>query len=231
MPDDGTASVLMTMTRDQLHATAIRYFKTAGPTEPEVALVERDGHRVVFKDYGRGQGWFARLVAPVLIWREASALEALASLPGVPRLIRRVDARGVLIEYCPAVPWGQARPADAAYARLSALVAEIHARGIAHGDLRGGGNFLVDDSGQPYVVDFVARVRRGRTWNIGWNWLFAQFVGADDSALAKLRVKHAPHLATAADRARLARRGPLERLARTIGETVRRLTRQFASRD
>ena len=50
---------------------------------------------------------------------------------------------------------------------------------------------------------------------------------ADESALAKLRVRYAPHLATAADRQTLSTQGPLERIARAIGENTRSLLRYF----
>ncbi|MES1923893.1 hypothetical protein [Salinisphaera sp. T31B1] len=221
------ASGLTRLSRAQLHGYAQHYFKAGGATEPEVALVACGEAQAIFKDYARTPGWFGRVIAPVLIWREASALRQLAGIDGVPRVLRQLDRRGLLIEYLPATPWPKARPPDAAYARLQALVAAMHARGVAHCDLRAPSNILVDDQGQPYIVDFVARVRRGAAWNLPWNWLFRQFVAADDSALVKLRVRFAPSLATAADRARLAERGPLERVARAIGEFSRSIVRFF----
>lgn len=223
-------SALMHMTRDQLHAAATRYYKTSGATEPDVALVEHGGVCAVFKDYGRVSGWFNRLVAPVLLWREATALVALADLDGVPTLYRRVDARGVLIEYCPARAWPEAKPADIAYHRLEALVSAMHERGVAHADLRGGGNILVDDQDRPYLVDFVSRIRRGRSWNLPWNWLFAQFVTADRSALAKLRVRHARHLASAGDYELRNPSTGLARFARRLGQRIRRTVRFFVAR-
>ncbi|ERJ20541.1 putative serine-threonine protein kinase [Salinisphaera shabanensis E1L3A] len=219
--------VLESLTRAQLHAHATRYYKSGGRTEPEVALVVYGDARAVFKDYARTPGWFGRIIAPVLIWREASALRRLDGIVGVPQLYRQLDARGVLIEYLPATPWPQAKPAEAAYHKLDELVDQMHARGVAHCDLRAPSNMLVDEDGQPYIVDFVARVCRGRGWNLPWNWLFRQFVGADESALAKLRVRFAPRLATADDRARLDERGPVERIARAIGERTRAVVRFF----
>ena len=146
-------------------------------------------------------------------------------------VVRRVDRRGVLIEYCPGRPWGQARPSEAAYDRLADLLATIHRAGIAHGDLRGGGNFLVDDNDRPYIVDFVARVKRGSAWNVVWNWVFARFVAADNSALVKLRARHAPHLVSPAEKQAMAHRGRFERLARAAGQAIRRATRHLAPRD
>ena len=228
MPHDRTdLQALRGLTRAQLHAHARRYYKTGGRTEPEVALVVYGDAQAVFKDYARTPGWFGRIIAPVLIWREASALRRLAGITGIPKLYRQLDARGVLIEYLPATPWPQAKPPKIAYERLDALVAAMHARGVAHCDLRAPSNMLVSDDGVPYIVDFVARVCRGRAWNLPWNWVFAQFVGADESALAKLRVRFAPSLATGADRALLAEPGLVERVARAIGERTREIVRFF----
>ena len=218
---------LARLSRSELHAHARHYFKTGGRTEPEVALVVYGGAQAILKDYARTPGWFGRLIAPILIWREYSALVRLAGLQGVPSLHRRLDARGLLMEYLPARPWPSADAPDAAYARLRTLVDAMHRRGIAHCDLRAAGNMLVDDQGRPYIVDFVARVQRGARWNLPWNWLYRQFVRADESALAKLRVRYAPHLATAADRQTLSTQGPLERIARAIGENTRSLLRYF----
>jgi len=219
------------MSREQLHAHATRYFKSGGQTEPEVALVAVNGQQAIFKDYARTPGWFGRIVAPVLLWREASALKALAGVAGIPAIYRQPDRRGILIEYLPAKPWPQSSGVpDGAYAQLDTLVQVMHERGIAHCDLRAGGNMLVDDDGRPYLVDFVARMRRGQAWNLPWNWLFRQFAAADRAALVKLRVRHAPHLASAADRAALAHRGPMERFARAIGSSVRRCVRFFVAR-
>lgn len=214
-------------TREQLHACAQRYFKRGGATEPEVALVERDGQRAILKDYGRTPGWFGRCIAPILIWREASALLRLDAVPGVPQLYRRVDRRALLMAYLPAEPWARARPADASYQRLRELLDAMHAHGVAHCDLRSPSNILVDAEGRPHIVDFVARVHRGNRWNLAWNWLFRRFCGADDSALIKLKQRFAPHLLSPEERAAAAHRGPLERMARRVGADVRRLTRFF----
>lgn len=222
---------LRRLTRAQLHDHARHYYKSGGRTEPEVALIVYGEMRAVFKDFARTPGWFGRLIAPVLIWREASALRRLAGIVGIPQLYRQVDSRGVLIEYLPATPWPQAKPPEVAYDRLEALIAAMHERGVAHCDLRAPSNMLVDDAGTPYIVDFVARVRRGAVWNLPWNWLFRQFVGADLGALAKLRNRFAPRLVTPEDRARLDERGWIERIARAIGERTRMLVRFFVRSD
>lgn len=221
---------LCSLRRDALYARAETFYRRAGGTEPNVAAIGYGGSRAVLKDYGATPGWFGRWLGPLLIRREVQALERLAGLSGIPVLYARVDARAVLMERVPGRPWPQMRPSPVAFQRLEALVAAMHERGVAHCDLRSPSNILVDDEDRPYLVDFVARVRRGAAWNLPWNWLFAQFCRADRNALAKLKLRYAPELATADERERARHRGWLDRLARRLGAGVRALTRLFVKR-
>lgn len=229
MSDDRDLDKLTRMSREQLHAAAMHYYKTGSATVPDVVLVSCGRRQAVLKDYGRTRGWFSRLVAPVLIWREARALSTLDSVEGIPRLYRQLDARALLIEHCPATPWRKNSPGDAAYRRLDELVGNMHAQGVAHCDLRGAGNILVDDQDRPYLIDFVSHIRRGRPWNLPWNWLFRRFTIADQSALAKLRMRQASHLATARDESLQNPSDLISRSARQTGMAIRRIVRLFQS--
>lgn len=227
--DPDAITALAGLSREALYAHAETYFRHAGGTEPNVAVIEHEGVRAVLKDYGAAPGWFGRWLGPLLIRREVQALECLAGLSGIPALYRRVDARALLMEYVPARPWSKMRPGADAFERLEALVGAMHDRGVAHCDLRSPSNILADDAGRPYLVDFVARIRRGAAWNLPWNALFAGFCRADRNALAKLKVRYAPELASEAERAR-ARHGPFDRAARRLGAGIRALTRLFVRR-
>lgn len=222
---------LNTLDRAGLYAHAVHRFRQGGGTEPEVVIVDYEGRRAVLKDYGRGGGWFAWLIGPLLIRREAQALERLAGLPGIPALIRRIDSRGVLMEYVPAEPWPRMQPPAESFDRLHELLASMHARGVAHCDLRAPSNILVDKTGQPYIVDFVARVMRGAGWNHPWAWVFAKFCQADRNALAKLKVRNAPHLATEQERLMAEHRGFWVRFIRGTGAALRSFTRLFVNKN
>lgn len=226
-PDRADVEIMHgTIRREALYARVETYYRHAGGTEPNVAVVAHADGRAVLKDYGAAPGWFGRLLGPLLIRREAQALACLAGLDGIPALYARVDSRAVLMEHVPGKPWPRMRPEPVAFERLEALVSAMHERGVAHCDLRSPSNILVDDQDRPYLVDFVARVRRGAAWNLPWNWLFARFCLADRNALAKLKLRYAPELATADERKR-ARHGRLDRLARRLGAAVRSVTRLF----
>lgn len=226
--EDGLAKILAA-DRPALASMAVHQFRKPGGTEPAVMLLACGEARVVLKDYGMRSGWFARLLGPILIGREAAALQRLDGLRGVPRLLRRIDRRGVLMEYVPAQPWGRVRPGALAFERLDVLVAAMHARGVAHCDMRAPSNILVDEHEQPYVVDFVARVLRGSSMNLVWNWIFRKFCQTDRNALAKLKVRFAPDLASEDERLRAQHRGAFTRFARGVGSRLRDVTRLLVS--
>lgn len=225
-PNRPDVNTLRGTRRETLYARVETYYRHAGGTEPNVAVIAHAGGRAVLKDYGAAPGWFGRLLGPLLIRREVQALERLTGLDGIPALYARVDSRAVLMEQVPGKPWPQMRPQPVAFERLEALVTAMHERGVAHCDLRSPSNILVDEDDWPYLVDFVARVRRGAAWNRPWNWLFEQFCRADRNALAKLKLRYAPELASAEERTR-ARHGRFDRFARRLGAAVRSVTRLF----
>lgn len=218
---------LLTLDRTGLLEHAVQYFRYGSGTEPTVALVKVDGVAAVLKDYGGIPGWFARWLGPVLIAREAQALERLQGMSNVPQLYRRLGRHGVLMSFVPARPWSEVDAPSSAFDELDQLMTEMHARGVAHCDLRTASNILLDEQGHPYLVDFIARVHRGRRWNVVWSCIFQAFCQADRDALAKLKTRFAPELATAAERQRSVHRGWLARMARALGMGIRTVTRLF----
>ncbi len=220
-PVPGSASLrrLETTVLAAGHATAAR-----------VSILDAGGGRVVvFKDYSQTSGIFRRFIAPLLAWREVTALRRLGGIDGIPQLIRPIGQTGLLMEYVPAEALPNA--GDVGIETLDALeilVANMHAAGVAHADLRAARNVLVDEVGRPYIVDFVARVQRGASWNRPWNRLFELFKAADYSAIAKLRLRYAPAHARTEDPQLARHTGRQARIGRAIGMTTRRVVQRFA---
>ena len=116
------------------------------------------------------------------------------------------------------------------YAALREVVDGIHARGVAHCDLRSRGNVMLGEDGRPYIVDFAASAFRGRGINPFTRWLFNQFVLADRNAVLLVKQRLSPELLTEAEKDELTRGLPYERPARLIGQSVRKLTRRLLTR-
>lgn len=91
--------------------------------------------------------WLAR--------RECAALERLAGLEGIPRLLARFESTGLIREFVPGHPLAKGeRVHDEFHSRLRELVAAIHARAVAVVDLEKCENVLVGEDGRPYLFDF-----------------------------------------------------------------------------
>jgi serine/threonine protein kinase len=129
-----------------------------GPGNPDVTLVEHEGERLVVKDFAP-RGRLTRLVAPLLIRRELRAYRQLDGHPAVPRVVTRLDALAFALEYRPGEVLG---PGLASWvpatfiAELREAVAQMHARGVVHLDLRHRSNALADRDGHPVLLDFTS---------------------------------------------------------------------------
>jgi RIO-like serine/threonine protein kinase len=223
------------MSLPELHAHAVKVFRRGEGSRPQVALIEADGARAVLKDYSYSDPRFRRLVGPLLVWREALALTRLAGQRGVPRLLRRFGGQALLIEYLPGeAVKGMARGSLPAgfFERFYRLVDEIHARGVAHCDLRSEGNILLTAAGEPCFVDFVAHLGRGPWWNPIQRWAFRRLCEADRVAVARLKRTHQPQLLSEEEKLWLARdrNTPFERGARVLGRGIRDLSRRLLTR-
>ena len=214
----------------ELRQNVQKVYRQGGGSRPDVLLIKHGQGMAVLKDHGACDPWFAKVLGPLLSWREARALTRLHGIGGVPELLGRPSSRSLLLEYLCATQlsdkkeytdWGTF------FRRLELLLGDIHERGIAHCDLRSPFNTLIDAEGNPVVVDFVASVSRGRPWNLVANWVFQRFARADREAMTKLKKSVASELVSEQEQTQYLKRSRLEQLMRWIGVQVRNLSRRL----
>lgn len=191
-------------------------------TKAVVDLVEVDGRPIVLKDLAC-RPWPVRLLlGPWQLDREARAYRALAGLRGVPALLARVDRQAIALEYVPGPSLAALRPGEAPpsfFDGLDRLLEEIHARGVAHGDLHRH-DVLRGPDGGPRIVDFSTSLVATGTAGGLRRLLFRQMCRADLRSAAKLRRRFVPgSAARVPDRSGLYRIGGL---ARRVLDRVRR---------
>jgi len=87
------------------------------------------------------------------------------------------------------------------FKRLADLVDQIHARGVAHIDLRKRDNILVTQDGRPCIIDFNASFCFDPA-GPGARILFPILRRIDDSAVLKWKSRLAPELLTRKEAAR-----------------------------
>lgn len=131
-------------------------------------------------------GWLGRRLAR----HERTLLERLSDLPGIPALAGTVTVQGrplrnaVAREYIPGHPLGEGEAVDDRFfPGLARLLRSMHERRVVYVDLHKRENILVDEQGQPCLIDFQI--------SLAWpRWLprgriFELFRRSDDYHLMK----------------------------------------------
>jgi len=170
-------------------------------------------------------GWVERWI----IRRERSIYARLEGLPGIPRCHGLVAGRYLVLDYMEGESFraAQARldPAHPFFERLREIIEAVHARGVAHTDLKRKDNLLVQAGDTPCIVDFgAAMVRGGNPLSHGLFRIARQF---DRNAWVKLKYDGYRNIAPE-DRAHLRRLG-IERMSHWIKRRLRHLRRALAN--
>lgn len=126
----------------------------------QIHVVEHGGRRLAVK-VAPGYGllaWLGRLT----LRREARVYERLAGFPGSPVCHGLLRGRYLVLDYVEGVPLRQAKHYDRAayFDTLLRYLKELHARGVAHADLKRKDNLLVVEGCRPCLIDFGAAIIR-----------------------------------------------------------------------
>ncbi|MBW2095486.1 MAG: hypothetical protein JRI80_11415, partial [Deltaproteobacteria bacterium] len=134
----------------------------ASPTRPALRVLEEDGVRAVIKDFSTNRFLFRNLAGRFLVWRESRAYRQVAGLDGVPRVYRVIKGLALVLEHIPGTSLSDLEKTsdlpDGFFKACEDLVSRVHARGVAHCDLKREPNILVGNDGRPYFVDWAAAI-------------------------------------------------------------------------
>ena len=209
--------------------------------QADVFALTGKGAGWLLKDFSRRPWWFRAAVARGAVRREARALRSLREIAGVPRFGGLVDRDAMLIERLDADRLPHRRESSltpAFFVRLECLVAKMHGRGWAHGDLRRK-NILVDADLRPYLIDFATAWRASGRAGPLRRFLLRHWIVVDKTAVARIKASYLPDALTPEDREILDRQPVHLRLGRFLRKKVyrplkrrhrRRLWREIRSR-
>jgi len=166
-------------------------------------------------------GWLTR--------QEATQLQAVSDLPGVPRLLGLPSRDALVRQYVPGHPLSKGeKVSDGFFPRLADLLQTLHRRGRAYVDLEKPENVLVGEDGQPYLVDFQI----SWPWPLGWvtrsplgRWLECRLQQGDLYHLRKLRRRFRPDQLSPAELEESYRRPWPVRLHQRLTRPLTRLRR------
>ena len=176
----------------------------------DVRRVQLDGQDLALKTpKGRGLPWRLRRAT---LRREYRAYQRLAGVPGFAHCHGFIDDRILVLEFVDGVAFRSADIADrdGFFLRLLKTIDAMHARGVAHGDLKRKDNVLVGPEQRPVILDLGAAVLRRDGWHPLNRRLFEFMRQTDLNAWIKLKYGGYEGV-SAADLKRLKRSG-LERM-------------------
>lgn len=163
-------------------------------TKAAVTVVESGSGPIVVKDFAASPWPIRRFFGPWHLDREERAYTRLQAIAGVPRFLGRIDPQAIAVEFVPGPTLATVRPGDlpmAFFDRLDAIVAAMHAAGVAHADLHRH-DVLVGPDGGPWIVDFSTAIVAGPRPDPLIALIFRQACSADRRSAAKLRSRLIP---------------------------------------
>jgi len=224
------------LTRDNLRDHVVGTLAEGSATRSEILLVEVDGIRAAVKDYWGRDPRYRTTIGRWLINRETAVYSQLDGVPGIPSFCHRVDPYALAVEYiegknCSQCVAGELEPEF--FEGLQQIVAALHARSVAHCDLKKDTNIIVDTEGRPRVIDLAAAIPRTGGPLIQrplrrWSW--PRFARDDVRAIDKLKRKLAPDLLTEEQRQALEQRTTAERFLKFGMRTARGIIKAMTTK-
>lgn len=185
-----------------------------------------NGEEAVLKDFSGRPWWIRRFYAPFVLAREFRALRRLQGVTGIPRLFASAGPYAFLMERLNArrLPRDREHPPSAEFFdRAMALVAELHDRGIGHGDLRRL-NIMIDAEERPYLIDFATAVTsKPGLEGVLSRFLFRRYRVIDRVKMIRIKSEFYPDRLTPEERTELAAAPWYLNFGRTIKKRVLRL--------
>jgi serine/threonine protein kinase len=170
----------------------VRQIASAKGMKPDILILEREGERLVAKDF-RNKNFFARcLWGPLNLRYEKFILDRLDGVSDIPRVIGFEDCNCLLLSWLDGegIKARSQQLDEEFFPRLFAIIEALHERGVLHLDLGHKSNIMVDAAGRPKVIDFNISL-----YLPPYRWLrplFTLLARIDHYSVLRLKVKYRP---------------------------------------
>lgn len=150
----------------------------------------------IIKDYGHLNIFLRLTYGRYVLKREYYAYKKLSGLEGITECLGFKGPGALAFQHIPGKTLsgfkrGEIQPV--VFERIESLLAKIHSRGVAHGDIHRS-NIMIAENGRVYIIDFASAVTTGNPENP--NFLYTIFKLLDINALNRIKarylMKHCP---------------------------------------
>lgn len=146
---------MVNLNRNWLEKTPKQLVKKGASTKPDLYIIEIDGKNYIIKDIHKKNIFYRLTIGPWLVKKEWNVYLRLSGIKGIPKVFNRIDRFAFLMEY---IHGREIRRNDnlssTFFNALEKIISEIHSKGVVHLDLRHKGNILVNENGEPFLIDF-----------------------------------------------------------------------------
>jgi len=175
--------------RARLASGTARVLNRGNRRNPDVYLVEDGDRQIVVKDFAPRGALVRAMIGRFLTAHEAAAYRWLEGHPAVPRFLGFLDPLAFALEFRPGERISRNTIEDVGPGFIEALadaVEGLHERGLVHLDLGHRSNVLVDEQGEPVLIDFASALWF-RPGSLAARLFLPLFARYDRRAVAKYR--------------------------------------------
>ncbi len=165
---------------------------------PDVRLVRQAGRLVVEKTY-RHRRLPVRMAGMGLVSWERFIYARLEGIEGIPTVLVSPDRYTLVTTFMGGENLRETHrnPDGRYYDAVRRIIAQMHARGVVHLDLRNRRNYGIDEQGRPYLIDFASALYLPRPRSLRRALEVIDWLG-----LLKVQSKISPDLLTCEQRRR-----------------------------
>ena len=220
------------LTIKNLAEKQIRIIRQPTNTRPIIRLVEDDGIQGVVKDFSVNGFIYRNIIGRFLLWRESRVYQRLKGIKGIPVFYRKIDGLALVLSKVPGRDLEhlseEEKPDLEFFQRLTGLIQKCHRHGIAHCDLKRLSNIMIDESGNPHIVDWSAAIIDKEFFIYPFRIIFKKFIEDDFKAVTKLKMRYCPEGITDEEKINYTQRGIIEHNIRAVRDFARKYLQKIA---
>ena len=201
-------------------------------TRPIIRLVEENGIQGVVKDFSVNGFIYRNLIGRFLLWRESYIYKRLKGIKGVPVFYRKISGLAFVVSKIPGNDLEHLSKGESLnlkfFQKLIRLIQKCHQHGVAHCDLKRSSNILIDECGNPHLIDWAAAILGREFFLYPFTIIYKKFIDDDFKAVIKLKMRYCPQEITDEEKKNYPHRGFGERTIRVIRDVGRRWLQKIA---
>ncbi|PQV65348.1 serine/threonine protein kinase [Abditibacterium utsteinense] len=204
------------MKRKEFESQIVRPIHSGKGLQSSVYEIDWKGERAAVKDFSKLPPLFRLFIAPILVKREVKALRHLDGTPGIPRFFGQIDRLAFAIEFIEGRPISGIHKGEMppeVFGRMARVVEAMHARGVAHGDLKRRSNLLLTPENEVFIIDFAAAIVAHGPIS---QKIMRAVAEVDDKSLPRLKKFVSPELLTEEDKWKLENPTKLEKWVKKL---------------